>query len=385
MAQQPLDYEQCTPDERDVVLERLLTHRNVLLDEAFRVILAAGHLEDHRADGALTMADWLAYRCNVSRSTAGQWVRAASALEELPLIRERFVAGALSFEQVRLALSFAKPADDAQLAALLPALSCADIEDMAKQRRRARKNEHDEARRRTHLWFRRDRSGLGTRISGFLPNDDAAIVEAAIDRRAAATCPDPETGIWAPHETRAAGALRDLCAEDLGQAAAEGCEPDAAMVVIHTPASLIDRLSDEDHDAQRNATINGEPITDSVLYRFLCDSRIEVSFDTPEGRTVGVGRATRNPPAWLRRRVIGRDHGRCRWPGCGRPLRHLHHMTHWTRGGPTDAANLMGVCWHHHHLLHEGGWNATGDADGDIVVTSPLGRTLRSRAGPAAA
>jgi hypothetical protein len=62
-------------------------------------------------------------------------------------------------------------------------------------------------------------------------------------------------------------------------------------------------------------------------------------------------------------------------------------MVHWTRDGRTDAANLMGVCWHHHHLLHEGGWDATGDADGDgeIVVTSPCGRTLRSRAGPAAA
>lgn len=385
MADQPLDYEQCTPDEREVVLDHLLTHRNVVLDEAFRVILAADRLEDFRADGALTMADWLTYRCNVSRSTAGQWVRAASALEDLPRIRERFVAGHLSFEQIRLALTFAKPADDEHLASLLPSLSCAEIEVLAKQRRRARSSEHDEARRRTHLRFRRDGSGLGTRLSGFLPNDDAAVVEAAVNRRAEAAGPDPETGLWSPHEQRAAGALRDLCAEDLGRAAADGSEPDAAMVVVHAPADLLDRLRDDERDAASNATVNGEPITDSVLYRFLCDARIEVSFDTPDGRTVGVGRATRNPPAWLRRRVIGRDHGHCRWPGCGRPVRHLHHMVHWTRDGPTDASNLMGVCWHHHHLLHEGGWDASGDADGEIVVTSPFGRTLRSRAGPAAA
>jgi hypothetical protein len=60
-------------------------------------------------------------------------------------------------------------------------------------------------------------------------------------------------------------------------------------------------------------------------------------------------------------------------------------MQHWTNGGATDAANLMGVCWHHHHLLHEGGWNATGNADGQITITSPYGRTLESRAGPLAA
>jgi hypothetical protein len=385
MADQPLRYEQCTPDEREVLLDHLLTQRNVLLDEAFRVILAANELEDYRADGALAMVDWLTYRCNVSRSTAGQWVRAAVALEDLPRIRERFVAGHLRFEQLRLALTFAKPADDEHLAELLPSLSCAEVAMLAKQRRRARQSEHDEARRRTHLRFRRDRSGLGTRISGFFANDDAAVVESAINRRAEATGPDPETGLWAPHERRAAGALHDLCAEDLASAAADGSEPDAAMVVIHTPAALLDDLDESERDTTGNATINGEPITDSVLHRFLCDARIELSFDTPDGRTVGIGRATRNPPAWLRRRVIGRDHGRCRWPGCARPIRHLHHMTHWTRGGPTDASNLMGVCWHHHHLLHEGQWDAKGNADSEIVVTSPHGRTLRSRAGPAAA
>ncbi|HEX4867265.1 MAG TPA: DUF222 domain-containing protein [Acidimicrobiales bacterium] len=380
MVDQRPDYEHCTPDEREVLLDHLLTHRNALLDEALRVILAAGAAEDHRADGALTMADWLVARCNVSRTTAAHWVRAASALESLPCIRARFVAGDLSFEQVRHALGFATPAEDARLAELLPALGCAEIELLAKQRRRARRDDHDDARRRTHLRLRPDRSGLGMRLTGFLPNEDAATVQAALDRRAEAFGPDAETGLWAPHEQRAAGALRDLCAEDLARTAHSGSEPDASMIVVHAPADLLER-----DDVSRSATVNGEAITNDALRRLLCDARIEVSFDTAAGRTVGVGRATRNPPAWLRRRVIGRDHGRCRWPGCGRAIRHLHHLQHWTKGGPTDASNLMGVCWHHHHLLHEGGWDATGDADSDIHLTSPYGRTLRTRAGPMAA
>ena len=381
MADLPLRYEQCTPDEREVVLDHLLAQRNVLLDEAFRVILAADALEDYRADGSLAMADWLAYRHQVSRTTARQWVRAATALEDLPQIRARFVAGELSFDQLRHALAFAEPADDARLARLLPSLSCAEIEVMAIQRRRARRVEHDEARRRTHVRLRPDRSGAGVHLTGCLANEDAAVVGAALDRRAEAAGPDPETGHWAPHDVRRAGALRDLCAEDLGHAAASGMEPDAAMVVIHAPAELLG----EDGTVERSATINGAPITTDVLHRFLCDTRIETHFDTPEGRTVGVGRATRNPPAWLRRRVIGRDHHRCRWPGCGRAIRHLHHLQHWTKGGATDAANLMGVCWHHHHLLHEGGWNASGNADGEITITSPYGRTLTSLIGPLAA
>lgn len=380
MAREPLDYERCTPDEREVLLDRLLAHRNALLDEALRLILVAGELEDHQADGAHSMVDWLVQRGNVSRRTAARWVRAAAALEELPRIRARFAAGDLSFEQVHHALAFATAEDDAELAELLPTLSCAEIELMATQRRRADQGEHDRARRRTHLRLRPDRSGEGVRVSGFLPHEDAATVQAALDRRAEAAGPDAETGLWAPHEQRSAGALRDLCAEDLARGSRAGSEPDAAVVVIHAPAELLER-----DDVNRSATVNGAAITNHALRRILCDARLEVSFDTPGGRTVGVGRATRNPPAWLRRRVIGRDHGRCRWPGCGRAIRHLHHMQHWTKDGATDAGNLMGVCWHHHHLLHEGGWNASGDADGEITLVSPHRRRLRSSAGPMAA
>ncbi len=290
MAEAPLPYEQCTPDEREVVLDHLLAQRNALLDEAFRVILAADALEDYKADGALSMADWLAYRHQVSRATARQWVRAAAALEDLPQIRARFVAGELSFDQVRHALAFAEPADDAHLARLLPSLSCAEIEVMAVQRRRARRAEHDEARRRTHVRLRPDRSGAGVHLTGFLANDDAAIIGAALDRRAEAAGPDAETGLWAPQDVRRAGALRDLCAEDLGRAAAEGLEPDSAMVVIHAPAELLD-----DATTERSATINGAPITSDVLRRFLCDARIEVHYDTPEGRTVGIGLGDPHP------------------------------------------------------------------------------------------
>jgi hypothetical protein len=61
-------------------------------------------------------------------------------------------------------------------------------------------------------------------------------------------------------------------------------------------------------------------------------------------------------------------------------------VRHWTAGGPTNASNLIGVCWHHHHLVHEGGWHATGNADAEVTFTSPDGlRELHSRAGPIAA
>ena len=93
--------------------------------------------------------------------------------------------------------------------------------------------------------------------------------------------------------------------------------------------------------------------------------------------------AHRNPPRWLRRRIHRRDRDLCRFPGCGRQIRQIHHVRWWHRdGGSTDTCNLVGFCWAHHHLVHEGGWALEGNADGELTFTSPWGRTLSSRPPP---
>ena len=33
-----------------------------------------------------------------------------------------------------------------------------------------------------------------------------------------------------------------------------------------------------------------------------------------------------------------------------------HHIVHWALHGETELENLVLLCWHHHHLIHEGGW-----------------------------
>ena len=49
---------------------------------------------------------------------------------------------------------------------------------------------------------------------------------------------------------------------------------------------------------------------------------------------------------------------------------------------PTDSCNLAGLCWEHHHLIHDGGWTIDGNADRELTFTSPYGRRLRSRPRP---
>jgi hypothetical protein len=116
---------------------------------------------------------------------------------------------------------------------------------------------------------------------------------------------------------------------------------------------------------------------------FVTPERDEEIVDGPDGTTVGIGRADRSIPRWLRRRIRRRDGGCCQFPGCGRRIRQVHHIRHWTRDeGPTDAWNLCGLCWYHHRVVHEGGWTIQGNADGELTFRSPYGKVLRSRPQP---
>jgi predicted restriction endonuclease len=103
-----------------------------------------------------------------------------------------------------------------------------------------------------------------------------------------------------------------------------------------------------------------------------------------DNHTIGIGRQHRQVPRWLRRRLRKRDGARCRFPGCERTLGlHAHHMQHWADHGCTDTPNLVMLCPFHHHLMHEGGWSVTGDADVEVTFHSRDGtRHLRSRPTP---
>ena len=73
---------------------------------------------------------------------------------------------------------------------------------------------------------------------------------------------------------------------------------------------------------------------------------------------IDVGRATRSVSAPTRRALRVRDRG-CRWPGCDRQVSwtSAHHIEFWVKHkGPTNPPNLVLLCYFHHRLVHEGGW-----------------------------
>ncbi len=113
-------------------------------------------------------------------------------------------------------------------------------------------------------------------------------------------------------------------------------------------------------------------ISHSGVMRALCDARVEVALHGPDGATVGVAPASQQIPWWLRRQVQARDIT-CRGFGCERTIRQIHHIHHWANGGETNLDNLVGLCWEHHHLVHEGGWAIT-NPNHEISFIAPEGR-----------
>jgi hypothetical protein len=101
-----------------------------------------------------------------------------------------------------------------------------------------------------------------------------------------------------------------------------------------------------------------------------------------DSMVIDVGRATRAVPAPMGRALRVRDRG-CRAPGCDRQvsLTTPHHIIAWSRGGPTNLPNLVLLCFYHHRLVHEGGWQVV-KAGREFRFLPPERVVMRRARGP---
>lgn len=79
---------------------------------------------------------------------------------------------------------------------------------------------------------------------------------------------------------------------------------------------------------------------------------------------------------------------RCRTPYCDAPIRHRDHAQPWSEGGPTAAANGLGLCEQCNYTKESAGWQVTTGIDETHThiasFATPTGRTYRSAAPPRA-
>ncbi len=92
---------------------------------------------------------------------------------------------------------------------------------------------------------------------------------------------------------------------------------------------------------------------------------------------MNLGRSKRQASADQRRALRGLYRG-CAVPGCSTHFDRckIHHIVWWSRGGHTDLDNLIPVCVHHHHKIHDAGWNIELGHERHLVITLPDGTTM---------
>ena len=119
-----------------------------------------------------------------------------------------------------------------------------------------------------------------------------------------------------------------------------------------------------DHDALASgaghATIDGvdQPVSAATARELAASAGVIPIILGGKGEVLDLGRAARLFTPAQKLAIVERDGG-CAWPGCRRPPSHAqaHHIRWWKRDrGPTDLANGVMLCSHHHHRVHNDGW-----------------------------
>jgi len=339
------------------------------------------HRKAWRVDGATSMVAWLVQRCGVNTSTARDWVTAAQKLQGLPKISHALSQGKLSFDQVKPLVEVAQPETDAALAEQATHWSAKQVRELATAARRQSDAQASGTFVRRFLRFDDRRRAF----NGVLPQDQYAFVKSSLIARASRRIRQRT-----PFDQRMADALVALCRTDVGgdndDAGSGGpARPQAGGRRRNRPTLVVH--ADLDFLAGAGTEGGGEldtlgPVSREVARRLACDAKVFLSADGPDGRSLDLGRARRDPSDAQRIEIRRRDKG-CRFPGCGHTeFTDVHHVTHWIDGGTTDLCNLIELCDEHHRLVHEMGWTVSGDADVELTFRSPTGRVSTSTPSP---
>jgi hypothetical protein len=215
--------------------------------------------------------------------------------------------------------------------------------------------------------------GSGGTLWGDLGPVGFAAVDAATDPGPTGTAtrdtfgapPDPDR---AATSRRGAGQARAATLIDLCCHGRPGPDGERRRPMLLLRAELDALLGDGRLPAQLLTTLAGGTMhCDADTAKRLVDAhgtdlRLVILDD---GKIVGVGTRTRQPPGWLADATLAL-HDTCTEPGCLTAARvcDLDHAVPVPAGGPTDVGNLAPLCATANHRKEADGWSATQTPDG---------------------
>jgi len=361
---------------------------------SLRLRVLAGASDVAAADGARSAAAWLAHATRQDPGRLRFEERLASRLEAWDATRAALGVGEVSVGHAAAVLDALEelPADlDPDVVARAEAHllgECADFTPWQVRRlgrhllrvvapERADAHEEavlnaEEARARVRTRLTLSPQGDGTtRITGLIPDLSAAVLSRALeaytnprrDHHSAdtATTADPSDGQRVPAEVSRGQAFCALVEHlPVDGLPTQGGSPVAVVATVE-----LDKLT----GTLGAVTLDtGGEISAAQARRLACQHALIPAVMGGASVPLDLGRSARLF-SHHQARAHAVAHRACQTEGCDIPAAwcERHHRNPWNTGGPTDLANLVLLCAHHHHRAHDPTYATTWSEAGAVT------------------
>jgi hypothetical protein len=339
---------------------------------------------EHHVAGSITAASWIARTCGMSITSAADRLCVGEQLESLPKVAAALGSGEISYQSASVLCHLREQLgekatlfDEDEMLEYAREWSVLHLRKLCNAARHQadpdgffKDAEENFTRRRFHVSRMSDGLYL---VDGVLDPVSGAALVTAIDVLAKPKGQEDERTA----RQRRADAVGELAMHAMDQ----GTLPRRHSAKPHLNLTMtLEGLKGELGAPPADLDLS-LPISIRTAERLACDctmSRVLLA----DSMVIDVGKATRtvSPPKMRALRV--RDKG-CRFPGCDRQVNwsNPHHIVYRSRGGSDKLENLVLLCYFHHRLVHEGGWQVI-KAGREFQFMPPERVVMRRARGP---
>ena len=344
-----------------------------------RVVAAATRRGDHLLAGK-SACSWVASECQMSKTSAADRLCVGEQLAQLPRVAQALSSGEIGYQATSVICHLSDQVgekrqyiDQEDWVGFARRFSIKELRYLAHEARvqwdcEGFERDSEESFELRSLHLSETTSGM-YRLDAWLDPAGGAALKAAIE---SLSRPLGGDDVRTPRQRRA-DALVEIAHHAMDQGSLpkrNGARPHISVQT--TIAGLKGELG-----APASHLQSGMPISNKTVQRLACDGTLHRVLKA-DSMVVDVGRAKRTaqPAQW---RALQARHKTCAGPGCDRPINwtYAHHVDFWEDGGHTNLRKMLPLCFHHHRLVHEGGWQVI--LAGDRVEFVPPDTPVFSR------
>ncbi|HSN26944.1 MAG TPA: HNH endonuclease [Kofleriaceae bacterium] len=312
-------------------LRRIAKRRAALDREELELIREAIRIALWRYVGVTGIREYLELECGYGPHVASERVRVAEALDAMPALEAALGEGELSYSAVRAISRVATNRTEDEWIAACRGKSQREIEELLAERE---VGDRPGAPRKPELRAK-DRT-----YRGITAATEAAIecARCELQEELGERLDDNQLLALLANRARTGGAPRKKAAAQVAVTVCPSCQVGRQLA------------------GNRQVTLRPEE-----LARVFCDAQwVDVN---------GKERSVQDVTPALRAKVMLRDHGKCRVPGCRAAANiEVHHIVPREQGGAHTLENLIALCDGHHVALHRGDITIDGPAERAVIT-----------------